>query len=101
MTPFEKQSYIDHLNMGYSYAPIEHHEPVSAASALHTQVGGDHYKRFKIQPIEFILGNNLGFAAGCVIKYVCRAPYKGTYRQDLEKAKHYIDMMLEIGHDVN
>ena len=41
-------------------------------SALDKQVGGNHYKDFAIQPIEFIVKNNLGFIEGNVIKYICR-----------------------------
>ena len=32
--------------------------------ALEKQVGGSHYKNFKIQPIEFTTRNNLGFIQG-------------------------------------
>ena len=34
--------------------------------------GGDHYKDFKIQPAQFINANNLSFAEGNIIKYICR-----------------------------
>ena len=36
------------------------------------QVGGDHYKRYKIQPFKFISENRLSFFSGVIIKYVCR-----------------------------
>jgi len=58
------------------------------------QVGGDHYARFAIQPSEFIHKNRLGFLEGNVIKYVCRHGAKHG-RQDLLKARHYIDLLLE------
>lgn len=64
-------------------------------SAWDTQVGGDHYKKMAIQPTEFIHKNNLGFIEGNVIKYLLRHKLKGTPRQDLLKAKHYIDLLLE------
>ncbi len=63
-----------------------------------TQVGGNHYKDMKIQPIEFILGNELGFAEGNAIKYICRYKSKGGV-VDLEKAKHYIEMLIQIERD--
>jgi len=63
-------------------------------SAYDKQIGGSHYKNMKIQPSEFINENNLPFAEGNAIKYICRHKHKGE-RQDLEKAKHYIDMILE------
>ena len=59
-----------------------------------TQVGGSHYKDMKIQPSEFINKNKLQFAEGNAIKYICRHASKGQ-EQDLEKAKHYIDMIID------
>jgi len=59
-----------------------------------TQVGGDHYSKMKIQPSEFINKNEMLFAEGNAIKYICRHNSKGK-KQDLEKAKHYIDMIIE------
>ena len=64
-------------------------------SSLGKQIGGNHYKRFKIQPIEFIILNNLNFPEGNVVKYVCRHRFKDGLR-DLEKAKHYIEMLIEF-----
>ena len=59
-----------------------------------TQVGGDHYSKMKIQPAEFVNKNKMLFAEGNAIKYICRHINKGG-EQDLEKAKHYIDMIIE------
>jgi hypothetical protein len=59
-----------------------------------TQVGGSHYNKMKIQPVTFIMENNLSYAQGNVIKYVCRYMDKDKI-QDLRKAKHYIDFMIE------
>ncbi len=59
-----------------------------------TQVGGDHYSKMKIQPSEFINKNEMLFAEGNAIKYICRHGSKGRL-QDLLKAKHYIDMIIE------
>jgi hypothetical protein len=58
------------------------------------QVGGSHYKKYKIQPIEFIVKNNIGFVEGNVIKYILRFKEKGGV-QDLEKAKHYIELLID------
>ena len=58
------------------------------------QIGGNHYKDMAIQPSEFINKNKLEFAEGNAIKYICRHSLKGG-KQDLEKAKHYIDMIIE------
>ena len=59
-----------------------------------TQVGGSHYKDMKIQPIDFIVGNNLGYIEGNIIKYISRYKAKNGL-QDLEKAKHYLEMLIE------
>ena len=58
------------------------------------QIGGSHYLNFKIQPSEFANKNNLPFAEGNAIKYICRHKDKGG-KEDLKKAKHYIDMIIE------
>ena len=61
---------------------------------LDIQIGGDHYKKMKIQPIEFIYENQIPYIESNVIKYICRHRYKNGL-QDLEKAKHYIDLLIE------
>ena len=63
-------------------------------SAYKKQIGGSHYSRFAIQPSKFINDNKLLFAEGNAIKYICRHTHKGG-KQDLLKAKHYIDMIIE------
>ena len=67
---------------------------VYAMNVYKKQIGGTHYKDMKIQPSEFINENKLLFAEGNAIKYICRHAAKGEV-QDLEKAKHYIDMIIE------
>lgn len=62
--------------------------------ALDVQIGGDHYKNMKIQPVEFALANGLDFCQGSAIKYILRHAEKGG-KQDLEKAKHFIDLMIQ------
>ena len=62
------------------------------------QIGGSHYKNMKIQPAQFINENDLPFAEGNAIKYICRHRHKGEV-QDLEKAKHYIDMIIDRDYD--
>ena len=58
------------------------------------QIGGNHYKKYKIQPVEFIIKNNIGFVEGNVIKYILRFKDKGGIA-DLEKAKHYIELLID------
>ena len=55
------------------------------------QIGGSHYRKFHIQPYEFISKNDLSFFQGCVIKYVCRYKKKNGI-QDLEKVIHYCEL---------
>ncbi len=61
---------------------------------LDRQVGGKHYKDMKIQPVEFILANDLGFCEGNIIKYTCRYKQKGGV-EDLEKVIHYAQMLID------
>ena len=63
-------------------------------TAKETQVGGDHYQRLRIQPIDFILANEIPFCEANAIKYLCRWRHKNGI-QDLEKARHYIDLLIE------
>ena len=64
-------------------------------SALDTQVGGSHYKSMPIQPMEFSMANNMDACQHTIIKYVTRFREKGGI-QDLQKAKHVIDMLIEF-----
>lgn len=65
-------------------------------SALDRQVGStQHYKDFKIQPIEFITANKLSFIQGNVIKYICRFDKKNG-KEDIDKAIHYCELLKEL-----
>lgn len=57
--------------------------------------GSDHYKHARIQPLQFIVANGLGYCEGTVIKYVTRYQHSGTPRSDLEKAIHYLQVLLD------
>jgi len=63
--------------------------------ATDKQIGGKHYKEYKIQPIEFIVKNKLSFIQGCVIKYICRFENKNGI-EDLKKIKHYCDLQIQL-----
>ena len=58
------------------------------------QVGGAHYKSMKIQPVEFILANGLGFCEGNVVKYICRYRQKNGI-EDLKKVIHYAQLLIK------
>lgn len=64
-------------------------------SPLQSQVGGAHYKDFAIQPVEFCQRNGLNYCEACAIKYLMRHRAKNG-RQDIEKAIHYLQLLLEI-----
>ena len=63
-------------------------------STYKKQIGGQHYLKYKIQPSEFVIENRLLYPEGNVIKYILRHQNKGG-KEDLEKAKHFIDMIIE------
>ena len=67
--------------------------------SLDKQHGGSHYKKFKIQPAEFINENKLLFAERNAIKYICRHSAKGK-EEDIKKAIHYLEMILERDYNV-
>ena len=70
--------------------------PVPAPqTALDVQVGGDHYKKFPIQPVEFIHANGIPFIEGNIIKYIVRWREKNGIK-DLEKVKHYVDLLIDL-----
>lgn len=64
-------------------------------SALDEQEGGSHYKGRAIQPVQYIHANGIGFFEGNVIKYCTRWRDKGGL-SDLRKARHYLDMLIEL-----
>ncbi len=64
-------------------------------SALNTQVGGGHYKDFKIQPISFIMENELDFIQANIVKYICRHKDKNGV-EDLKKVIHYAQLAMEL-----
>ena len=63
--------------------------------ALDKQVGGDHYSKLKIQPMEYSMANGLDACQHTIIKYVTRFRDKGGV-QDLYKAAHTLQMLIEF-----
>lgn len=63
--------------------------------ALTVQIGGDHYSRLAIQPMEFSMANNWDACAHTVLKYVTRHRHKNGL-QDLKKARHCVDMREQL-----
>lgn len=54
-----------------------------------------HYTKGKIQVWDFILDQSLPFLEGNIIKYVCRARYKGNYIEDMEKVIAYANKCID------
>lgn len=64
-------------------------------AATDRQIGGDHYKSLKIQPIEYIDANNMPYLEGNVVKYVTRHASKNGV-QDIDKAIHYLELIKQM-----
>jgi len=62
-------------------------------------VGGDWYKKLKIQPLDYCMDNNFNSCQAKVIKYISRYNLKWKDKkkqiEDLEKGKHVVDMLIE------
>jgi len=71
----------------------------TGSSALDTQVGGDHYKGLKIQPIEYILANDLNYCEANIVKYITRHATKGG-ATDVNKVIHYAQLLLETKYGI-
>jgi hypothetical protein len=60
-------------------------------SILNKEVKGNHYKQFKMQPIELIVACKWDFIQGNIAKYLLRAKYKNG-QEDIDKAIHYCEL---------
>ena len=68
--------------------------------SFNKQIGGSHYLGWKIQPMEYFIANKIPTPEGDIIQYFLRQ--KGNRKEDLEKAKHIIDMLIEsLDHEPN
>ena len=63
-------------------------------SVKSAQVGGDHYQKAALQPWDIFLAWGLDPWAANVVKYILRFPHKNGL-EDLQKAKHYVDFLIE------
>lgn len=59
------------------------------------QIAGTHYKDKAVQPWDYIVGNNLGYLEGNIVKYVSRWKDKNGI-DDLRKAQHYLEKLIEV-----
>lgn len=88
---------VVHPDLAKAVGRIEMIEP---PSALAHQEGGGHYKDLKIQPIEFIHANGIGYMEGNVVKYIVRHGSKGK-EEDVRKALHYCQLILQLQYGVD
>ena len=68
------------------------------SGSLNTQIGGNHYTKLKIQPMEYSMANGLDACQHTIIKYVTRFRDKNGL-EDLKKARHTLDMLIEFEQD--
>ena len=73
---------------------IDSASPQEWDNARKRQVGGKHYSRYNIQPIDFIIDNNLDWCEANVVKYITRWRDKNGV-EDLRKAMHYIQLLID------
>ena len=71
-------------------------ERVEKNIALETQVGGNHYSSMKIQPIEYTMKNEMNPLQHTAIKYISRYKSKGTPIEDLRKAIHSLELLIQF-----
>ena len=69
-------------------------------TANEEQVGGRHYIEKPIQPWDYIIANKMGYLEGNIIKYVSRYKDKNGL-EDLIKAAHYLDKLIEVTRSEN
>ena len=67
---------------------------VKIYNMIKENVSPDYYARYDIEPISFIMRNQVPYAEGNVIKYVLRHDMKGG-KEDIDKAIRYLEMIKE------
>lgn len=92
--PVEDSEASETRGDNYTYQQQGIHTTLQS-SPLQTQVGGQHYKKMKIQPIEYVHANNIGYFEGTAIKYLSRWKDKGGI-EDLKKAIHFIELLITL-----
>lgn len=83
----------------WSY-PRDSMKALQPKEPLQDQIGGTHYKKLKIQPVEYVHANQLGYFEGTAIKYLSRWKDKGGL-EDLRKAIHFIELLISLEEQKN
>lgn len=81
------QPFVDNITGASTYKPDD--------AELDIQVGGSHYKKYVIQPVEYAMANQLNYCQANAIKYVTRYKDKGG-AEDLCKAIHNLKIILQL-----
>lgn len=63
------------------------------------QIGGTHYRKCAIEPVEYIHANGLDFNEGSIVKYITRHRNKNG-AEDIKKIKDYCDIILELDYGI-
>ena len=89
-----RESLAEEEELGVENVKVE-----TKLKANQTQVGGDHYKKMRVQPWDVIdtlpHAQAIGFYRGNAIKYIMRAGEKGPAKEDYQKAIHYLQKLIE------
>jgi hypothetical protein len=66
-------------------------------SAFDSQVGGNYYKQYEIQPYEFFFKNKITHEKAAIIRRILRYDQPdGKGLEDLEKIQHECDLLKEL-----
>jgi hypothetical protein len=90
----EPNYWLDKSSIDYA-TPAQWDAIRPEADPLSYQVGGDHYTKMKIQPIEYIHANKMDFMDGCIVGYISRWRDKGGIK-DLQKIKQFVDLIIKM-----
>jgi len=73
------------------------HISVQQNSAFSTQVGGEHYKSYAIQPYEFFFKNKIPHHKAAIIRRILRYDHPtGKGIEDLNKIGHELELIKEL-----
>ena len=80
-----------------AYSEVLREKRIKDAPALSQQIGGDHYKKYAYQPVEFSVQAKLSFIQGSIVKYIVRYEDKNGL-EDIQKVIHYAELAKELRH---
>lgn len=93
--------YVNVVDQPIEQMPLDFGGVTQTPSALNVQVGGNHYKTNKIQPVQYSEANNLPFLEGSVVKRITRHDKPtGKGVEDLQKIIHEVELILELRYGV-